>query len=251
MIANPQTQTARTEAGARFSDRQLKAWNDALATVDAADVLAWAVAQFGERVVVASSFGAEDVVLIDLIARHAPEARVFTIDTGRLPQATYDVMEALRDRYGLRVEVFVPEPVSLMQLLTEHGPNSMYRSVEDRRACCHVRKVEPLRRALATADAWVTGLRREQTETRTGVSVVGRDALNGDRIKINPLAAWTHDDVWAYIRQHRVPYNRLHDEGYRSIGCAPCTRAVRDGEPERAGRWWWESPDKKECGLHR
>lgn len=230
---------------------QAEAWNRALQRASAPEVLVWAYQQFGERLVVASSFGAEDVVLIDMVAQHIPDARIFTLDTGRLPQATYDVMEALRDRYGLRVEVFVPDPARLAALLTEHGPNSMYRSIDDRRTCCHVRKVEPLRRALATADAWVTGLRREQTETRTEVPVVGRDEVTGGLIKINPLAAWTRDEVWSYIREHKVPYNRLHDEGFPSIGCAPCTRAIREGEPERAGRWWWESPEKKECGLHR
>jgi len=217
----------------------------------ASEVLRWSLETFGSRLVIASSFGAEDVVLIDLAVQIDPKVRIFTLDTGRLPQETYDVMERLRQRYGVRFEVLFPDPESLGQLLADQGPNGFYRSIDARRACCGVRKVEPLRRVLSTADAWVTGLRREQAVTRADIPKAELDLANGRLVKINPLAGWSEDDVWNHIREHNVPYNLLHDMGYPSIGCAPCTRAVKPGEGVRAGRWWWERPEDKECGLHK
>jgi phosphoadenosine phosphosulfate reductase len=216
----------------------------------AEETLRWAVAEFGDQVALASSFGAEDVVLIDLLCRVAERPRIFAIDTGRLHEATYEVMDRLRARYQLRFEVYFPERSLVEQLATEHGFHSFRDSLEARHACCYARKVEPLSRALSRLDAWITGLRREQSVTRTSVAAVEVDHAHDGIVKINPLADWTALEVWEHIRRHDVPYNCLHDEGFPSIGCAPCTRAVQPGEHPRAGRWWWEAPEQKECGLH-
>lgn len=223
--------------------------NERLANAPAEEILAWAAQVFHPRIGFASSFGAEDMVLLDMLSRLHPRPKVFTLDTGRLPQETYDLMEVARARYGA-IEIYAPEAARVEEIVAEHGPNLFYRSIELRKLCCHVRKIEPLRRALDGLDAWITGLRREQAPTRTAIRHVDLDQANGNRVKVNPLADWTGDDVWNYIRAHDVPYNALHDRGFPSIGCAPCTRAVRPGEDPRAGRWWWEQPDQKECGLH-
>ncbi len=217
----------------------------------ASDVLAVALDSLGpDRLALASSFGAEDVVLIDLLIELEPKARVFTLDTGRLPQETYDLMDAVRRRYGLDLEVVSPQTDRVEALVRENGLNLFYDSIENRKSCCEVRKVEPLRRVLDTLDGWITGLRRDQIVTRSETPKIGLDDQNGGIWKIAPLADWSEDDVWAYIRQRDLPYNALHDQGYRSIGCAPCTRAVEPGEDARAGRWWWEHPDQRECGIH-
>jgi phosphoadenosine phosphosulfate reductase len=216
----------------------------------AQELLAWALREFHPRIALAASFGAEDVVLIDMLVQLDPRARVFTLDTGRLPAETYSLMEALRERYGLALEVFFPQAEAVEAMVREHGVNLFYASIEKRKLCCGVRKVDPLGRALGGLGAWITGLRREQAVTRAQVSKLEVDAEHGGLLKLNPLADWTWDQVWAYIRAHRVPYNALHDRGYPSIGCAPCTRAVAPDEDPRAGRWWWERPETKECGLH-
>jgi len=216
----------------------------------AEEIVRRAVAIFGDRVALASSFGAEDVVLVDMLARATATPRVFAIDTGRLPEATYEVMERVRERYGVSIEVYSPRREAVEALERKAGFYSFRASLEARHACCEIRKVEPLRQALAGLDAWITGLRREQSVTRTDIAVLERDHAHGGVIKVNPLADWTAEQVWDHIRQHNVPYNRLHDEGYPSIGCAPCTRAVAPSEHPRAGRWWWEAPEHKECGLH-
>lgn len=213
-------------------------------------VLAWAERRFGASAVIASSFGAEDVVLIDLARQHAPSLRLFTLDTGRLPPETYELMDVIRKRYGLEIETFFPERERVEALESSQGYFSFKKSIEARKECCAIRKVEPLKRALAGRQAWVTGLRREQSVTRTGVEVAELDKDHGGLIKLNPLASWSAKQVWSYIRDNGVPYNALHDRGYPSIGCAPCTRAVKPYEDERAGRWWWESADNRECGLH-
>jgi phosphoadenosine phosphosulfate reductase len=176
--------------------------------------------------------------------------RLFTLDTGRLNQETYDCMDAIRERYGVQIEVFFPEATGVEKMVRENGLNLFYNSVELRKLCCGIRKVEPLNRALKNLDAWMTGLRREQAVTRVDVRKVELDKDHGDIVKVNPLVDWSYDDVWEYIRKNNLPYNRLHKQGYPSIGCAPCTRAVKPGEDLRAGRWWWENPNTKECGLH-
>ena len=200
--------------------------------------------------VLASSFGAEDMVLTDLIARHALPIGVLTLDTGRLPGETYALIDRVREHYRLPVDVYYPDGPALEAYVRDGGINAFYRSVELRQGCCAVRKAEPLARALAGKRAWVTGLRRAQSVTRSEVEIEEFDAAHGIP-KFNPLADWSDSDVWAYIRGRAVPYNSLHDRGYPSIGCAPCTRAIKPGEDIRAGRWWWENPEHKECGLHR
>jgi thioredoxin-dependent adenylylsulfate APS reductase len=213
----------------------------------APETLAWAIATFGPRFAIATSFQKEGMVIVDLAARISPGARVFTLDTGRLPEETYRIMETVRARYGITVEVVAPNPEDVEKMVAGQGPNLFYRSVEERQMCCQVRKVRPLARKLLEFDAWATGLRREQSETRAGLGKVER--VDG-RIKINPLVDWTAAEVDRYIHEHDVPLHPLYARGYASIGCAPCTRAVGPGEDSRAGRWWWEQDTRKECGIH-
>lgn len=205
---------------------------------------------FKGRIVFACSFGAEDVVLFDLIAGHAPSIRIVTLDTGRLPQATYDVMDACREKYGMDIDVLFPDASDVEAMVREKGVNLFYHSVENRKLCCEVRKIRPLTRALEGAGAWITGVRRQQADSRADMQMVEDDAKFGIK-KFNPLVEWSEQDVWDYIRANDVPYNRLHDAHYPSIGCEPCTRAIAVGEDPRAGRWWWESEEGlAECGLH-
>jgi len=214
-------------------------------------VLRWALDTFSPNVALACSFQAEESVLIDMMSRlRGADFRIFTLDTGRLNQETYDCMDAIRARYGISVEVYFPDALKVQDMVRSRGLNLFYNSVEERKLCCAVRKVEPLNRALKGLAAWMTGLRREQAVTRTEVGKVELDADHDNILKINPLVDWSYDDVWNYIRENNVPFNRLHKQGYPSIGCAPCTRAVQPGEDSRAGRWWWENPETKECGLH-
>jgi phosphoadenosine phosphosulfate reductase len=234
-----------------FQGEDLPLIQDSLENESAENILRWAFSTFDDRVAVASSFGAEDVVLIDLAAKVNPDFRVFTLDTGRLPQETYQVMDEIRERYNVALEVCFPDEEKIRAMVQEHGFNLFYKCVEKRRLCCTVRKVEPLRKKLTELDAWVCGLRKEQAVTRTAIRKVEFDAFNNGIAKINPLADWTEADVWAYIKANSIPYNSLHDKGYPSIGCGPCTRCVRAIEDVRAGRWWWEEPEHKECGLHK
>lgn len=197
----------------------------------------------------ATSLGAEDMVLTDLIAKHAPGIEIFTLDTGRLHGETYALLQETTDRYDVRIRIVYPDRARLEELVATQGINGFYHGVDERKACCEVRKVEPLRRALAGKRAWITGLRRAQAVTRQDLPTREFDAANGLE-KFNPLAAWEEHEVWAYLRTYGVPYNALHERGFPSIGCAPCTRAIAQGEDVRAGRWWWEDPASKECGLH-
>lgn len=221
-----------------------------LESKSAQEVLKWALETYHPKIALASSFGAEDVVLIDMLMKVNPKARVFTLDTGRLNPETYDLMDKIRERYNLKIEVMFPNTGAVEKMVREKGFNLFYDSIENRKECCGVRKVEPLNRVLNELTAWITGLRREQSVTRTEVMKVEIDEAHNSMVKVNPITDWTRDQVWDYIRRNKVPYNKLHDMGYPSIGCAPCTRAIKPGEPERAGRWWWENPDTKECGLH-
>jgi len=229
---------------------EIKKKAEELEGASAQEVLKWALETYEQKVALASSFGAEDVVLIDMLAKINPKARIFTLDTGRLPQETYEVIEKIREKYGLPIEVYFPETKAVDEMVNRYGPNLFYQSVELRRLCCQIRKVEPLSRALSGLSAWITGLRREQAVTRTEISKVEIDTSHNSIIKINPLADWTEEQVWNYIKENDVPYNALHNQNYPSIGCAPCTRPVKPGEDLRAGRWWWEEPEQKECGLH-
>ncbi|MBI5102751.1 MAG: phosphoadenylyl-sulfate reductase [Nitrospirae bacterium] len=216
----------------------------------AEDILEWAFAAYGDKVAIASSFGAEDVVLIDIAVRLNPGVRIFTLDTGRLPQETYQVMEEIREKYRIPIEVCFPDRQKIQEVVNQHGFNLFYNGVEERRLCCQTRKVEPLREKLSELEAWVCGLRKEQAVTRSEIRKVEIDASNNGIVKINPLADWKEADIWGHIKKYDIPYNSLHDSGYRSIGCEPCTRAVKVIDEVRAGRWWWESPEEKECGLH-
>jgi adenylyl-sulfate kinase len=216
-------------------------------SASASEILAWAIGTYGDAFAIATSFQKEGMVIVDLASRVTSDVRVFTIDTGRLPDETYRMMETVRQRYGIRVEVVFPERDEVEQLVTLHGPNLFYSSVQSRERCCGVRKVRPLERKLATLKAWASGLRREQSATRAFVAKVEKQ---DERMKLNPLADWTARQVEEHIRRHNVPVHPLYERGYTSIGCAPCTRAVEAGEDERAGRWWWEQDAKKECGIH-
>jgi phosphoadenosine phosphosulfate reductase len=217
--------------------------------VEALEQLLARVARENAPAALASSLSAEDMVITDAILRRGLEIGIFTLDTGRLHADTLNVLSAIRERYGYEVQVFRPDPAAVSDYIESFGRDAFYESVELRKRCCHIRKVEPLERALAGKEAWITGQRREQTATRAGLQVEDYDAARGI-VKLNPLADWTETEVWDYIRERDVPYNVLHDQGYRSIGCAPCTRPTTAGEDVRAGRWWWELREARECGLH-
>jgi phosphoadenosine phosphosulfate reductase len=217
----------------------------------AQEILGWAIKNFSPNLALSCSFGArEGLVLLDMMRRLDPAARVFSLDTGRIPQATYDLMDRVRDRYGVRVEVIFPRAEDVEAMVSEEGLNLFYESIEKRQRCCRIRKVEPLRRYLAGLDAWVSGLRREQNVTRVDTPKIEIDETHGGIVKLNPLADWSEDAVLEYVREHNVPVNRLHGEGYPTVGCAPCSRPVAPGEDLRSGRWWWENPETRECGIH-
>lgn len=200
-------------------------------------------------VVFANSLGAEDMVLTDLIWRHALDIEIFSLDTGRLPAETYELIARAEQQYARKIALYFPRSEAVEAFARQYGVNGFYASVEARKACCHARKVESLQRALAGKGAWVTGLRAAQSTTREGLMELAEDSTHG-LLKVSPLASWSEVEVWAYLRTHHVPTSALHEQGYPSIGCAPCTRAIQPGEDVRAGRWWWENPETKECGLH-
>jgi phosphoadenosine phosphosulfate reductase len=212
-------------------------------------VLEWAYSNFSHVAIVAS-FQAESSVLIHMAAAIVKRPEVVTLDTGRLPEETFEVIDRISRRYPIRLHVQAPDSLEVAEMVAVGGPNLFRRSVELRHRCCEVRKVRPLTRALAGFDAWVSGLRRDQSHTRRQTPVVQTDDAHRGIAKVAPLAGWSGDQVWAYIHEHRLEYHSLYDHGYRSIGCAPCTRAVGPDEDERAGRWWWEGSTVKECGLH-
>ncbi|HEX5125138.1 MAG TPA: phosphoadenylyl-sulfate reductase [Rhodocyclaceae bacterium] len=212
------------------------------------ELLRAAIAEFHD-VAFANSFGAEDMVLADIILREQLPIEMFSLDTGRLPAETYTLMAEVEAKYATRIKVYFPKNETVEEYVNTHGINAFYESVDLRKACCHMRKVEPLQRALAEKKAWITGMRAGQSATRVELPLRQYDESNKLE-KYNPLVGWSEAEVWAYIRIHEVPYNALHDQFYPSIGCAPCTRAIAVGEDVRAGRWWWEDPALKECGLH-
>jgi phosphoadenosine phosphosulfate reductase len=218
----------------------------------AEEVLRWALAEFGDNVAISTSFQATGMVILDMAACiTGGDVRVFTLDTGRIHQETYDLVEKVRTRYGINVEMLAPDARELSRMLTMHGPNLFYEAVPKRRLCCELRKVRPLKRKLATLDAWIVGLRKSQSQARETLDTVSIDEEHGGLVKVAPLANWDEERVWDYIRRNDVPYHALYDQNYPSIGCAPCTRPTKPGEPARAGRWWWEETDAdKECGIH-
>jgi phosphoadenosine phosphosulfate reductase len=215
------------------------------------EVIAWALRRFGrERSVVVTGLQSEGVAVVDMAVEIDPQVRVVTIDTGRLPQETYEYIDALRQHFGRDIEVVHPDAAMLAEYTTQNGVNAFYRSVQMRLDCCHIRKVEPLERVLGGVDAWFTGLRRTQSERRSATPLVEHDLGHGGIAKVNPVAAWSEAQVREHLSARGVPQHPLYSQGYTSIGCAPCTRAIQPGEHERAGRWWWESGVDKECGIH-
>jgi len=227
----------------------IKHFNDTYKDKTPQELLTYFLETYGDRIVLASSLGVEDQVLTDMILKINPKARIFVLDTGRLNQETYDTMADTRVNYNLNYEVVFPDSQAVAFMTNQKGPNLMYESYESRKWCCTLRKVEPLKRALKNCDAWITGLRKEQSLARQDHELVEFDSVH-NAIKLNPLVNWTTEQVWDYIKAYEVPYNKLHDEGYPSIGCAPCSRAIQPGEDIRAGRWWWEKETQKECGIH-
>jgi phosphoadenosine phosphosulfate reductase len=218
----------------------------------AEDILRWGFDTFAPRIALSASFGSpEGMVLLHLMHSIAPrQTRVFTIDTGRMHQETYELMDRVRNRYGIAVELYFPRAERVQEMVRAHGLDLFYDSVELRQMCCGVRKVEPLGRALAELDAWITGLRPGQSVTRGDVRAVEIDELHGGRIKLNPLVRWSRQAVLDYVEKHHVAINPLHAQGYPTVGCLPCTRSIQPGEDERAGRWWWETAETRECGIH-
>jgi phosphoadenosine phosphosulfate reductase len=213
-------------------------------------LLSFFLERYRGRIALASSLGIEDQALTHMIVAIDRSTPIFTIDTGRLFPESYSLIDKTNFRYDIRINVYFPAREPVETFVQQYGTNAFYESIDRRKQCCAIRKIEPLRRALSGLDVWICGLRREQSVTRTGVQTVEWDEANGI-IKINPLLQWSESDVWDYIRRNNIPYNALHDRGFPSIGCQPCTRAVAPGEDIRAGRWWWENPEHKECGLHR
>jgi len=213
------------------------------------DILTYFLDAFRGRIALSSSLSIEDQVLTDLIAKIEPSTRIFTLDTGRLFPETYSLIERTRMKYPITLEVFFPEASEVEKMVKEEGINLFYSGIEQRKRCCQVRKIQPLKRAFQGLEVWICGLRKEQSVTRHDMQMVEWDEQN-QLIKLNPLIDFTEEQVWDYIKTNHVPYNKLHDKGFPSIGCQPCTRAVQPGEDIRAGRWWWENPEHKECGLH-
>lgn len=226
-------------------------YNGRFANATAEEVLAYFLKEYKGRIAFASSLGAEDQILTHMIMNIDPETKIFTLDTGRLFQETYDLIDRTNSRYNMKMEVYFPPAKKVERMVKEKGINLFYESIENRKQCCYLRKIEPLHRALEGMDAWITGIRKEQSVTRNDIRLIELDENNHGRIKLNPLVDWTEDQVWEFIEKHKIPYNPLHDKGYPSIGCLPCTRAIQPGEDARAGRWWWEQPENKECGLHK
>lgn len=215
----------------------------------AEEVLGYFLREYKGKIGLASSLSIEDQAITSMICDIDKSCKIFTLDTGRLFPETYSLISKTKDRFGKQIEVYFPDYKAVESMVGEHGVNLFYESVELRKRCCHVRKIEPLKRAFEGLEVWICGLRREQSVTRADNQVVEWDEGNG-MIKINPLIDWSESQVWDYIKSHQIPYNVLHDKGFPSIGCQPCTRAVKEGEDIRAGRWWWENPEQKECGLH-
>jgi phosphoadenosine phosphosulfate reductase len=231
-----------------FTAEQIQQLNEKLKTPQ--DVLKWALDNLHPKIAMASSFGAEDVVVIDMMMKINPKSRIFTLDTGRLNQETYDVMDEIKNKYNTNIEVMFPDSNEVEQMVRVNGMNLFYQSMGNRKLCCGIRKVHPLKKMLSTVDGWITGLRADQTEVRSNVQRIEIDPQHNGILKVNPIIEWTWEQTWDYIKNNNIPYNKLHDKGYPSIGCEPCTRAIKPGEPLRAGRWWWETDPQKECGLH-
>ena len=234
-----------------MADRNLiPEWNNRFAKAGPEQVLSFFLNEFGAKIALSSSLGLEDQVLTHMVHTIQPETKVFTLDTGRLFPETYDLIDRTSRKFKLNIQVLFPDQEEVETMVANKGVNLFYDSIENRKLCCGIRKLKPLARALNGLDVWITGLRKDQSITRNDLKMVEWDEIN-KLIKLNPLINWTEKIVWDYIQKHNVPYNPLHKKGFASIGCQPCTRAILKGEDIRAGRWWWENPDTKECGLHQ
>jgi len=229
---------------------QIEQWNNELAGRSPEEVIEFFINHFSRHIALSTSLGAEDQVLTKMVVETNPDTRIFTLDTGRLFPETYELISLTNQKYHIKIEVFFPDYKKVQEMVNAKGINLFYDSVENRKLCCGIRKVEPLKRAFKGLNAWICGLRKDQSVLRFFSKLVEWDETNG-LIKINPLINWNEKQLWAYIKEHDVPYNRLHDKGYPSIGCEPCTRAIEPGEDVRAGRWWWEQSGHRECGLHK
>jgi phosphoadenosine phosphosulfate reductase len=236
----------------RFNDDTLEYIQSGVAEpLSPQEILTWGLENFGDKIALSCSFGApEGLALLDMMHRIDPASRVFVLDTGRLPQATYELIDRVRDRYDKAVEVIFPDAERVQSMVRDNGLNLFYESVEKRELCCRVRKVEPLNNFLSGLDAWVTGLRRDHSRLREKTPKIEIDRAHAGIAKLNPIADWSHEQVLDYVREHEVPINHLHAEGYPSVGCEPCSRAIGPGDDLRSGRWWWENSDLKECGIH-
>jgi len=228
----------------------VKELNQKLKDKPAVDVLQFFISNYKDRLGFSTSLGAEDQVITQMIAGIDPDIYIFTLDTGRMFPETYDLLDITRERYKVNIKTFFPEQKAVEEMVNTKGINLFYESIQNRKLCCHIRKIEPLKRAIGDIDFWISGLRREQSVTREDLALIEWDGLN-KKVKVNPLIDWRSDDMWDYIRQNNIPYNPMHDRGFPSIGCQPCTKAIEPGEDIRAGRWWWENPEMKECGLHK
>ena len=227
----------------------IKIYQDQFREATPVEVLSHFLSEYKDKIAFSTSLSAEDQVLIDMISKIDPGIKIFTLDTGRLFQETYDLLDITEKKYGIKIRIYFPDPSHVEKMVDEKGINLFYESVENRKFCCHIRKIEPLRRALEGMKVWISGVRKEQSVTRQDFDLVQWDETH-QVIKLLPLVDWSESQVWEYIREHKIPYNELHDKGFPSIGCLPCTRAVKPGESLRSGRWWWELPENKECGLH-
>ncbi|NOX84766.1 MAG: phosphoadenylyl-sulfate reductase [Chlorobi bacterium] len=232
------------------NENTIRRWNGEFSHKSPDEILRFFIDHFKDRIALSTSLGLEDQVLTEMAVRINRNIKIFTLDTGRLFSETYDLLDRTINKYGIRIQVYFPDASEVEKMVYERGINLFYESIENRKLCCAVRKLKPLSRALNGLDAWITGLRKEQSESRNNLKVVEWDKNNG-LVKINPLLYWSEEEVRDYIDAHNIPYNPLHDKGYPSIGCHPCTRAVEPGEEIRAGRWWWENAEAKECGLHK
>ncbi|MBP5589207.1 MAG: phosphoadenylyl-sulfate reductase [Bacteroidales bacterium] len=234
----------------KYSPDEIKALNQKFADAKPETLLEHFMNLYNDRLALSSSLSIEDQTIEDIMLKINPKARIFTLDTGRLFPETYQLIDKTNLFYNIKIEVFCPQTEKLQDFVREYGINPFYESIEKRHMCCNVRKLEPLSRAFKTIDVWVCGLRQSQSVTRSDMQMVEWDDAHGV-LKLNPLIYWSEEQVWTYIKEHNVPYNKLHDKGYPSIGCEPCTRAVKPNEDIRSGRWWWEDPNHRECGLHQ
>jgi len=232
----------------KFTQKQVDDLNSKIKTAE--EALEWVSDNLHPKVAKASSFGAEDAVVMDIMLKINPQFRFFTLDTGRLPQETYDIMDVVSKKYNISIEILFPDTKQVEDMVKEKGVNLFYDSIDNRKLCCEIRKVHPMNKMLHTLDGWITGLRRDQTKNRKNVTIFQLDHGHAGILKINPIIDWSWDQIQKYIKKNNLPYNSLLDQGYPSIGCEPCTRAIKPGEDIRAGRWWWEQDGNKECGLH-